>query len=81
MPRKGGRGIRVNRMLESVFLKYSSECPRISDKIMSYITLNRFVLSEFEPSIPQKVITTAHRRKLTGVDVFLKFLTTHISYL
>lgn len=58
----------MNRMLESVFLKHSSKRHRISDKIMSYISLNRFVLSELDPSIPQKVITIAYRRKLTGVD-------------
>lgn len=57
-------------MLESVFLKHSSKCPSISAKIMSYITQNRFMLSEFEPSIPQKIITIAHKRKLTGVGVF-----------
>lgn len=60
----------MNRMLESVFLKHSSKCPSISAKITSYITKNRFMLSEFEPSILQKVITITHKRKLTGVDVF-----------
>lgn len=78
--KKRERNYRVNRVLKSVFLKHSSKCRRISE-IMFYIKLNRFVLSEFKPSIPQKVITIAHRRKLTGVDVFQKFLTTHMLFM
>jgi len=39
------------------------------------------VLSELDPSIPQKVITIAYRKKLTGVDDYEKILTIDRSYL